>query len=51
MGLKDKMPDMDEQEQLTLLASDGMLVKRPILITETGIAVGFREEDWERLFV
>ncbi len=51
MGLKDKLPDMDEQEQLTLLASDGMLVKRPILITETGIAVGFREEDWERLFV
>ena len=51
LGLKDKLPDMDEQEQLTLLASDGMLVKRPILITETGIAVGFREEDWERLFV
>lgn len=50
MGLKDRLPEMGEEEQLALLASDGMLVKRPILVTETGIAVGFREEIWESLF-
>lgn len=50
MGLKDRLPGMDEEEQLALLASDGMLVKRPILLTETGLAVGFREEIWEALF-
>ena len=46
LGLKDKLPGMSEEEQLRLLASDGMLVKRPILITEERILVGFREKEW-----
>ena len=49
MGLKDKLPAMSEEEQLELLASDGMLVKRPILVTEEAVLVGFRQEDWEKL--
>ena len=49
MGLKDKLPGMSEEEQLRLLASDGMLVKRPILITDKGITTGFKEADWEKL--
>lgn len=46
MDLKNKLPEMSEEEQLKLLSSDGMLVKRPILITETKIFVGFRENEW-----
>lgn len=49
LGLKDKLPSMTEEEQFALLASDGMLVKRPILITDKGVAVGFRENEWEGL--
>ena len=49
MGLKDKLSDMTEEEQYELLASDGMLVKRPILITDTAVRVGFREKEWENL--
>lgn len=49
LGLKDKLPTMTEEEQLELLASDGMLVKRPILITEKGITTGFKEAEWEKL--
>ena len=47
LGLKDKLPAMDEEEQLALLASDGMLVKRPILVGEDFVLVGFREAEWE----
>lgn len=47
MGLKDKLPAMSEEEQIALLASDGMLVKRPILVTEDQVRVGFREKEWE----
>ena len=47
MGLKDKLPAMSEEEQLELLASDGMLVKRPILVGEDFVLVGFREGEWE----
>ncbi len=47
LGLKDKLPSMSEEEQLRLLASDGMLVKRPIIIGENVILTGFREKDWE----
>ena len=47
MGLKDKLPAMSEEEQLELLASDGMLVKRPILVGEGFVLVGFREAEWE----
>ncbi|MBQ8575657.1 MAG: arsenate reductase family protein [Clostridia bacterium] len=49
LQLKDKLPTMSEDEQLKLLASDGMLVKRPIIISEKGILTGFREKDWEKL--
>lgn len=47
LGLKEKLPGMSEEEQLRLLASDGMLVKRPILVTEDRVLVGFREAEWE----
>lgn len=49
MQLKDKLPDMTEEEQYGLLAADGMLVKRPILVTDTKVATGFREKEWEKL--
>lgn len=47
MKLKDKLPEMSEDEQLALLASDGMLVKRPIVVTKESLLVGFKEEQWE----
>ena len=47
MSLKDKLPTMTEDEQLTLLATDGMLVKRPIIVTDEFVLVGFKEKDWE----
>lgn len=47
MHLKDKLPTMTEEEQLALLASDGMLVKRPILVGDDFVLVGFREKEWE----
>ena len=47
LNLKDKLPNMTEEECLRLLATDGMLVKRPILVTESQILVGFRAEEWE----
>lgn len=47
LGLKERLPEMTEQEQVELLAMDGMLVKRPILITDTAVLVGFRETEWE----
>lgn len=47
MGLKDKLPSMSEEEQYALLATDGMLVKRPILVTQDTILVGFKEAEWE----
>ena len=47
MGLKDKLADMTDDEKIELLASDGMLVKRPLLITDDRILVGFNEKEWE----
>lgn len=47
MELKNKLPDMSEDEMLSLLASDGMLVKRPLLIGDGFVLVGFKEADWE----
>ena len=47
MELKNKLPDMTEEEQLQLLATDGMLVKRPILVCKKGIFVGFKPKEWE----
>ena len=49
MGLKDKLPDMSEDEMLTLLASDGMLVKRPLVIGDDFVMVGFKAQEWEKL--
>lgn len=46
LGLKDKLPGMDEEEALKLLASNGMLVKRPLLVTEEIVLIGFRETAW-----
>ena len=47
LGLKDKLPGMSEEEQFALLASDGMLVKRPILVGDDYVLVGFKQEEWE----
>ncbi len=46
MNLKDKLADMTEEEQLRLLSSDGMLVKRPIAVKEDTVLVGFKETEW-----
>ncbi len=47
LGLKDRLPTMSQEEQLRLLASDGMLVKRPLVITEDGkVLTGFKETEW-----
>ena len=48
LGLKDKLPTMSEAEQLALLASDGMLVKRPILVTGDKVLIGFKADAWEQ---
>lgn len=49
MKLKDKLPTMSEDEQLKLLATNGMLVKRPLLIDENTVFVGFKEAEWRSL--
>lgn len=49
LGLKDKLKDMTEQEQYEILASNGMLVKRPLLVTDDTILLGFKEEEWKKL--
>lgn len=49
LNLKEKLPSMTQEEQLRLLASDPMLVKRPILVTDKGVCPGFREEIWTTL--
>lgn len=46
MELKNKLPDMSDEQMLQLLSTDGMLVKRPILVTEDFVLVGFKETDW-----
>lgn len=50
LGLKDKLPTMEEHEQVKLLSSDGMLVKRPIIVMDNTVLVGFKEEVWEEAF-
>ena len=49
MGLKDKLPNMSYDEQIELLASDGKMVKRPVVITDDKVIVGFKESDWENI--
>lgn len=47
LKLKDKLPEMTEEEQMELLATDGMLVKRPLVIGDDFVLVGFKEKEWE----
>ncbi len=49
MNLKDKLDAMTDEEKLRLLAEDGMLVKRPILLTEDRVLVGFKESEWSEI--
>ncbi len=49
LALKDKLKDMSEEEQYTILSTNGMLVKRPLIITENSILIGFKEAEWEKL--
>ena len=46
MELKNKLPKMSEEEQITLLANDGMLVKRPLLVEDDRVLIGFKEAEW-----
>jgi len=50
LNLKDKLPTMSDDEKIELLSTDGMLVKKPIIITDKGITTGFKEEEWKKLF-
>ena len=47
LQLKDKLPTMSEEEQLKLLATDGMLVKRPLVVTDEFVLAGFKEKEWQ----
>lgn len=49
LNLKDKLPNISDKEKIELLASDGMLIKRPILITSEAILIGFKEEKWKNI--
>lgn len=49
LKLKEKLPQMTEEEQLRLLATDGMLIKRPLVVDEAVVLTGFKAEQWERL--
>ena len=51
LGLKDKLENMSENEQLTLLSGDGMLVKRPLVISENTVLIGFKEKEWEKTLI
>lgn len=51
LGLKDKLPTMSIDEQYTLLATDGMLVKRPLIITGNAVLTGFKETEWEKVLL
>lgn len=49
MQLASKLPDMSEDEQFTLLATDGMMVKRPLLVTDDAVIPGFKEAEWKKV--
>ena len=49
LNLKDKLPNMTDEEKIKILASNGMLVKRPIFISQKGILIGFKEEEWKEV--
>lgn len=48
LNLKEKLPNMSEEEMIALLATDGMLVKRPLVVKEDTVLVGFKEEEWAK---
>ena len=50
LALSNRLPDMPEAEQLTLLASDGMLIKRPFVVAENGVLLGFKVDQWAAFF-
>lgn len=50
LNLKEKLPNMTDDEKIKLLSSDGMLIKRPLLITDYTILTGFREKEWQEAF-
>ncbi|HII08798.1 MAG TPA: arsenate reductase family protein, partial [Methanosphaera sp.] len=47
MKLKDKLNDMTQEEQIEILSSDGMLVKRPLIVSDSFVLTGFKEKEWE----
>ena len=49
LNLKDKLDNMNSQEKIKLLASDGMLIKRPLFISDKKIVIGFKEEEWKKI--
>ena len=49
LNLKEKLKNMSDDEKIKVLASDGMLVKRPLLITKNEILIGFKEDDWKKI--
>lgn len=51
LNLKERVQNMTEAEKIEVLASDGMLVKRPILISDKGVLIGFKEEEWKKLLL
>ena len=51
LNLKEKLPTMTEEEQLRLLATDGMLVKRPVIVTENSVLTGFKAGEWEKVLL
>ena len=50
LNLKEKLPNMTDKEKIKLLASDGMLIKRPLLILKDAILIGFKEKEWQEYF-
>lgn len=50
LGLKDKLGEMSDEKKINLLASDGMLIKRPLLVGDKGVLVGFKEPQWKEFF-
>ena len=51
MALKDRLPQMSDQEKFELLSSDGMLVKRPLIVGDDFVLVGFKEKEWEEVLL
>lgn len=49
LNLKEKLPNMTDEEKIKLLASDGMLIKRPVIVSDKGVCVGFREDEWREV--